>query len=192
MKQGIVVLAFGPQGVDFFKKVEKLVGKDGVLGTQLARMLGANITAGDPELINMLMKKLEPVTLAETAAKHANSGLSPEAIKWLASGERGTSSETLFTFATGVDALGDDRGCWPLDPDDFRRCRLLVESCPEVAANMGRVAEHGPTWKAIVERWDAICAVMDKESPEWRVARGSAPRTYELLHSIIKSSGGEE
>lgn len=114
--------------------------------------------------------------------------LSPNAIMWLASGRRGLSSETLFTFCTGVDATGDWGHNHPHDPSDFGRCRRLLEQCPELVSCLPRVCAAGPEWAALVPRWDELCALMDEEAPEWRSGKGSAPKTYALMKEIFSAA----
>lgn len=118
--------------------------------------------------------------------------LSDNAVMWLATGERGLSSETLFTCATGVDAEGDHGHNYPHDPSDLGRCRKLLEQCPELVPYLPRVAAAGPEWAALVPRWNELCALMDKEAPEWRQGRGSAPQTYNLMKQIINGARGAQ
>jgi hypothetical protein len=117
-------------------------------------------------------------------------GLSDNAIRWLATGERGLSSDTLFTFTTGVGAEDEDRGYhgYPHDPDDLRRCRLLLDACPDLVSCLPRVAAAGPEWSALVARWDEVCSTMDAEAPEWRTRRGTASKTYYLMKEIINAA----
>ena len=114
--------------------------------------------------------------------------LSDNAVMWLATGHRGLSSETLFTFATGVDAEGDHGHHYPHDPDDLRRCRILLEQCPELVTCLPRVAEAGPEWAALIGRWDEVCALMDAEAPEWREGKGRGPKTYALMQEIFRGA----
>lgn len=113
--------------------------------------------------------------------------LSDNAIQWLASGSRGLSSETIFTAITGV-RIGDaDDVNHPWDPDDFRRCRLLLEACPEIAAELPKMSIASRAWAALVPRWNDICTLMDEETPNWRTPSrfDTAPRTYALMKEIL-------
>jgi hypothetical protein len=118
------------------------------------------------------------------------SGLSCNAVAWLAHGERGISSNTVFTHLTGIDALRDWHSDIPYDPADLRRCRLLLESCPELAAAFPKMREVSPAWDALVERWDELCKLMDDESPNWRKPDRyeRAPKTYDLMASLRRGS----
>lgn len=186
---GIVILAFGPQPMDFIGKAAKFCGKDAVLDPDLARMAGANFAIGIPTELASLRERLAAGAVVMEAERHQDSGLSENATKWLATGERGLSSNTLFFYATGFDARDEDWGdCYPRDPDDLRRCRLLIEQCPELASCLPRVAASGPEWAALVARWDDVCTVMDEECPRWRERQGIAPRTYSFMRQLFEGA----
>ena len=112
--------------------------------------------------------------------------LSENAIQWLANGERGLSSNTLFKYTTGVDATKE---CWgdhyPLDPADLRRCVQLLNKCPELLPRLKEVAKAGPVWAALIERWDELTVMLEKEIKK---GTGKAPLTYELMQQIIQSA----
>jgi hypothetical protein len=69
----------------------------------------------------------------------------------------------------------------PRDPDDLRRCRLLVEQVPMIKACLPNMASCSSVWARIVAQWNELCSLMDAEAPDWRSGRGSAPKTYALL-----------
>jgi hypothetical protein len=96
---------------------------------------------------------------------------------WLLGGERGLSSVAMVAHITGQGGKTNH----PHDPDDLRRCRLLVESVPLIRHNLHQMAGCSPTWARIIAAWDELCALMDGEAPSWRQAIGSAPQTYALL-----------
>lgn len=181
--QGTVVLGFGPQPIDWITKASKLCGKNAVMDTNVARMAGATMAAGTPPALDALRKQLEAGALQ--AAKQANPGLSEAAARWLAHGERGVSSNTLFTHLTGIDALRDWHKDHPYDPADLRRCRLLLEQVPELVPLFHKMSEVSKEWAALVKNWDTICATMDEEAPNWRTKGERAAKTYELIKQAI-------
>lgn len=101
--------------------------------------------------------------------------LPAEAVKWLANGRRGISSNTLFSIMYGVDAIKLSSRDVPHDAGDFRRCRVMVEGIPharEVLLGIvdaefiaGRSARHALL--SVVENWDVLCGVMDRDTPDW-------------------------
>lgn len=181
--QGIVILAFGPQPLDFFTKAQKIIGKDAVLNPDVARMAGASFAVGPQNAMDALRQRLEAGALeAETKA---NPGLSEAATRWLACGERGVSSNSIFKHLTAIDALQGRRMDVPKDPADLRRCRLLLEQVPELAPRFPRMAEVSEAWANLVRSWDVICATMDEECPRWRNIPGTANKTYNLIKIAI-------
>jgi hypothetical protein len=55
---------------------------------------------------------------------------------------------------------------------------------------------YGPIWGTLVEHWDALCATMDEEAPEWRNGKstagalgGTAPKTWEMMDDIVRIHG---
>lgn len=106
-------------------------------------------------------------------------------IRWLANGETGTSSKAMAFWLAFGERM-DDTYNYPHDPADFDRCLRLLTQVPEMRAQLPRMAEVGPEWAALVGRWDEIEAChLDEVGLGWSKAR-RAPRTYELMSSIIR------
>jgi hypothetical protein len=111
--------------------------------------------------------------------------LSAQAIAWLANGERGTSSNTIFTHLSGMDCVGRWGGSHPLDPGDFRRCRLLLDQVPEFQARINELRTISPVWDRLVSSWMLLCDTMDAEFSTWREAgRGSCPKTFKFMQEL--------
>lgn len=116
--------------------------------------------------------------------KHTPPGL----IEWLAGGRRGVSSNTIVTHLTGIDALRDWGGDVPYDPADFDRCLQLLQAVPSLRLELRRMATYSQRWQALVERWDEIEAChLDEVGLGWTKAK-SAPKTYELMRSVLDSA----
>jgi hypothetical protein len=99
---------------------------------------------------------------------------------WFLNGERGLSSNAMVAHIMGMGGHVDH----PYDPDDLRRCRLLVEQVPVIACSLSKMASCSPVWSRIVAHWDELCSLMDAEAPDWRSGRGSAPNTHALLQKL--------
>lgn len=118
--------------------------------------------------------------------------LPPEAVRWLANGRRGVSSNSFISAIYGIDAVGDHYRDAPRDPSDFRRCRLMVDSIPgakEQLLSLVDIQAHPRPRLAmlkVVENWDLMCAVMDAELPEWRdpPRDSSSPRLYRFMQQL--------
>lgn len=109
-------------------------------------------------------------------------------VQWLAGGERGISSNTIVAHLTGLPALGTWHRDHPHDPADMGRCRRLLEDVPELQADFPRMASCSPVWAALVERWQELCDMMDKEAPRWRDGIGSAHQTYDRMRELIDAA----
>lgn len=185
--EGIVILHFGPAPMDFLSKAAKLAGRDAVVDPQAAQMAGAVIAAGPREALDALKARLTAGSIEHAKGQTRGLGLPAGAAEWLGAGERGISSNTMFTVLTGVDAMS---GYWrqdhPYDPSDFRRCRLLLEAVPALAPLLPNMRNASPQWAALVDAWEDICRAMNEEAPNWRGAHGwNCPRTYELIKKAI-------
>ena len=111
--------------------------------------------------------------------------VSQDANNWLKQGERGLSSETIFSTMTGVNVTA--RSCHPSDPADFRRCEMLLRSVPDFREKMEQMRILSPVWQGLVEHWQEIVDLMESEVPgvfNDRWTKGSAPKTYDLMKSI--------
>jgi hypothetical protein len=94
---------------------------------------------------------------------------------WWDNGERGTSSETIFSAMSGK---GGHRFDYPYDPDDFRRCRALLDLIPEWRADLSKVSERFPWFTPFAENWDTFDALWNEEFPT-----GKAPKLYQAMQS---------
>jgi hypothetical protein len=140
-----------------------------------ARMLNAKIVIGPPDALERL--RSAPHTLARAfhlaATQEGWNAAPPNLRLWLAAGERGASAESIVSHLTGMPGLRS--GYHPLDLDDFRRCRLLLQRVPELNPRLSEMVSVSRHWACLMPRWHDICAKMDEESPDWARRLGSAP-----------------
>ena len=113
----------------------------------------------------------------------AGAHLPEGAAEWLLQGERGLSSEAIFSHLTEI-PLTRGHMVTPADSSDLRRCRRLLDQVPSFRGALPRMAAVSPRWKALIERWDEVCAMMDMEAPDWRNGNGTTPRTNDMLFRI--------
>lgn len=81
---------------------------------------------------------------------------------WLAQGERGISSETMFEKLSGK-KLRDSYHCHPSDPDDFRRCYLLLETIPEWKSRLCELRDLSLVWDKLVTHWDRLTKMLEEQ-----------------------------
>lgn len=176
------VLVTGALSVAGMKGVTAMCHKNAIVSPQLASMLGANFAFGLAKDVDALIAAITP-ELERQALQRKMDNLSDAAACWLASGERGVSSNTMFTVLTGVDALGYWHKDVPSDPADMRRCLLLLDQCPEMKPELHRMAKVSKAWAGLVQYWDQITVTMLEEWGDIRSPKkgASAPRTYELI-----------
>lgn len=104
-------------------------------------------------------------------------------IEWFASGDNGSSSESIVFHMTGC-----ERGAcfsYPSDPSDLGRCLRLLARLPEWELRMAEMAQYGPGWAGIVSRWNEIKqSMIDEVGIDWSKGK-SAPKTYNLMKLAI-------
>lgn len=171
-------------------------GKGAVLSDNLARLAGVQFAWGLPADVDALEDKLRAEKLAGLISGQtdaAKNGLSEDARRWLAVGEQGMSSCSIFWRLTGFkpDYLADDRYySHPHDPGDLRRCMLLLDQVPEFKGRMREMAGCSPEWDALAEPWDDLCATLATEVPDWMKPSpsGQARKTYDKMQAILKTA----
>jgi hypothetical protein len=106
-----------------------------------------------------------------------------ERIKWwTVYGEHGTSSNTIWTVITTMKGVMD-RGATsiifdykylnrvmipptkyshPQDPDDFRRCYLLLKAIPEWRNELHLMNRISPVWEKLVYNWDNLTKMLEE------------------------------
>lgn len=105
---------------------------------------------------------------------------------WLATGERGISSEAIVAQLTGVSISRWGGSDYPHDPSDFRRCQLLLRQVPLAQLAFGQMRQRGEVWARLVDAWDEIHEAIESEVPDYldRHARGSAHAAYMLMARV--------
>lgn len=97
--------------------------------------------------------------------------------EWIANGQVGVSSKTIWCVMMGVEF---NSASIPWDPDDFSRCYKLLELFPEWKCRMQEVADKYPLWEPMVRNWDIMTQLYecelkrkDQKMPElWNLMSG--------------------
>lgn len=100
---------------------------------------------------------------------------------WLGHGERGVSSETIVAATVGMCEPQFSR-CHPLDPDDFRRCYLLLKAAPGLREHFPKLAKESAVWSRLVENWDKLTMMLEE------AMSNKAKRSTEM-YDFMKSLG---
>ncbi len=201
MKNSIIlehgcIFVFGDSvALSTFAHITKTAPKGAVISPHLARLSGALLACGTPDDISKATEKYLPVALARMEVLKNNDPqlalLGEDALRWLAIGEQGLSSCALFLAATGhKPAMLRDENLldYPRDPDDLRRCRLLLEAVPSIVSGIRHLQEKQvPVWRVLIGNWDLLCFTMDEECPNWRVKASQAPKTFAIMQELIDS-----
>lgn len=163
-------------------------GDDGVMDPGMGKVYGACMVIGIPENLEKLRASPRTLELARAKAiSDAGSGnLSDDAMKWLEFGERGSSSEAMFSRITGIMLDGETNTDHPLDGDDFRRCRLLLEAVPEFQAKLSLMKDVSTQWHSLVNSWQELCDVMDAEAPLWRDRKGTSRNVNDKMAEFLE------
>jgi hypothetical protein len=67
----------------------------------------------------------------------------------------------------------------PADPDDFRRCYLLIKAVPQWKERLVELKSLSETWSKLVDNWDKLTEMLE-EQMRTRKANGM----YELMNSL--------
>lgn len=183
-------LVYGQMPLHDFLALMKQAHDTEVLHAGLARMVGATAVIGTPAALARLRQRETPAAIERMRAQLGRAALrlDPQSLRWLAAGEQGPASLSLFVLLTCVQPR-HYRHRVPVLPRDagaFRRCRLLIEQVPALRHALPllaqRVAEPGVAeWAALAEAWDDLCAQMDHEAPDWRQGPVEAPGLTAML-----------
>ena len=165
------------------------MSRNAVMDTDAARMFEATFVVGKKRDLDVLKNSARAAAIARVRHACAANGLSEAAIEWLAIGQQGRSSVSLFWLLSGVrprSEAADLKDVLPLDLSDFMRCRRMLEEVPDLAEAMTPSigVEGWPRWSWMLGGWGALCATMDLESPQWRQHVGKAPIAGEMLEAL--------
>jgi len=115
---------------------------------------------------------------------------------WLASGERGISSNAIVARLTG-EQVGNRWHGWPTepaDPGDLRRCERLLRQVPLARMAFPAMRTASPAWARFVDEWDDLVALLEEEAPgafDSAHPSGSAPRLYARMRQLREQQGGQ-
>lgn len=183
----------GPFPLSDMRKLINGFSERALLATDIADRLGATMVIGEPADLDALRKLDLPISGSRNhdVLRAQGIGLPAGVTWWLASGERGASSNAMCRRFFGVPA--DASPSYPLDPSDLRRCLMFLDATHS-HDKVPLMADVSPVWECIVESWDEIVESYRKEeaaSDNLGKSHGwSAPETYTLLQNAIGGKPG--
>lgn len=185
--RGNCILVSGSVPISAFGKLTELAPPDSVTSPHLARIAGVTFAFGPLADTKALAESMHEHAIECARFTYKHTGLSDDAIRWLAIGEHGSSSLAIFYKLTGVKPVGVSVGVnHPLYPDDLSCCRKLLEQVPELGMRIGEMSSVSMYWAKLAPQWSLLCRTMDEESPDWRNGNGSSKNTYKLMDDIFK------
>ena len=91
--------------------------------------------------------------------KTKNSDTIDQALWWIAGGNTGLSSITMWQCFMGQENFPINH---PYDPDDFSRCYDLLKCVPEFKDNLDKLKPLSKQWSNLVENWDKLTEMYEK------------------------------
>jgi hypothetical protein len=184
-------LIFGSMPMSEFAALANVQGNGAVLSTDLAQLTGATFAWGPSADVDALVAQLRAQALERLPPAEPTDPAAQQR-RWLAVGEHGMSSCAIFVKLTGLPhrMLSDERGFpHPLDPDDLRRCLLLLRAVPSLAPRIGEMAACSPQWAALAGAWDELTRLFAAElaPAHWeQPPHGAmAPKTYARMRALL-------
>jgi len=113
------------------------------------------------------------------------SELKVKVLDWMAYGQVGISSKAMALASLNMEQERTWGDTHPHDPDDLNRCLLFLHHVPEARENLGKISEISNVWNALIKKWEDIeKCFLDEVGFNWSKGK-SAPKTYNLMKSII-------
>lgn len=99
---------------------------------------------------------------------------------WVENGEHGISSKTMYDVLAGgrTGIINKQEYSHPRDPDDFRRCYLLIKAVPEMRNDIDKMREISPQWRAIADNWDKLAEMLEE------LFKKKSSKMYDFMKSI--------
>ena len=112
--------------------------------------------------------------------------MSKNIMEWLATGDTGISSKAIVYAAKGLDI--DTFWNWgPLDPDDLRRCMVVMRDYPCTKRGLTKLAATKQDWAALAAKWEVLKESLISEIGDLDCRNRRAPKTYAMMREIRES-----
>lgn len=111
---------------------------------------------------------------------------------WIMHGELGVSStsivERMENMPIGTILPHMQKRTHPYDPDDFRRCQVLLDAVPSYQERLPELLSVGPEWHTVVVHWNDIDRLIEEEVPGYRKTpkkKGKARKAYAYMQELF-------
>lgn len=106
------------------------------------------------------------------------------AMWWIANGETGSSSKTMWNCLLGNKDFPVNH---PYDPDDFKRCYKLLEAVPEWKDKryLIRMKPLSKAWSNLIDNWNTLTE-MYEENMRTNWENHKKIGMYELMQKLIQ------
>lgn len=125
---------------------------------------------------NKLHKNCKP-TWVEPKADQSKD-VKEKAMWWIANGETGMSSKTMWNCLIGNKDFPINH---PYDPDDFSRCYKLLQAVPEWKIELHKLKPLSTPWSNLVDNWDRLTEFYE-DMRKVKKANGM----YEFMQTLIR------
>ena len=110
-----------------------------------------------------------------------NKEVKERAMWWIANGEHGMSSETMWNCFMKNKAFPINH---PYDPDDFSRCYKLLEAIPEWKTELHKLKQLSGEWSSLVDNWDKLTEMFEENiKTDWKNSKKIG--MYEFMQTLI-------
>ena len=90
-----------------------------------------------------------------------------------------TGSKTMLNHILGKEVIQNPYQSPPSDPDDFKRCYLLLKAVPQLKTDLHKLKALSPTWSNLVDNWDKLTEMLEEQ-----LRTKKANGMYEFMKSL--------
>jgi hypothetical protein len=102
---------------------------------------------------------------------------------WLANGEHGISSKTMFKYLCSWCIIPISHESTPSDPGDFKRCYKLLQAVPQWKSELHKMKSVSPVWAKLVDNWYKLTEMYEQNVREdWKNYKKIG--MYEFMKSL--------
>lgn len=110
-----------------------------------------------------------------------NKDVMQKAMWWIANGEKGSSSKTMWNCLMGNKGFPINH---PHDPADFSRCYKLLKTVPEWNSQLEKLKPLSMAWNNLILNWEKLTEMFEQnEKEQWKNSEKIG--MYEFMKTLI-------